>query len=184
MKFCTRVGWLVVLLAFGGAVHGQGVAGLPANVSMADKFKQQIAALSVAEPSMSAPVSMASAVFPAQLRAGQRAVVVIKVKILPGWHIYAYVPPSKPYIVTRKRLDLPSALQAEGDWQNPPARPYALDSTLFVWEGEQVFTREIEVARGAAGKQTLSAGLIYQTCNRKVCLPPAKKIDRLMLTIL
>lgn len=162
---------------------GSGASTMRADGSIADQFKEQIAALTVPEPSKSDPVSVASAVFPAQVRAGQRAVVVVKVRMAPGWHIYAYVPPSEPYIVARKQLELPSSLQAAGDWQNPPARPYDFDTHVFVWEDEQSFTREIKVVAGAAGKQTLSAGLFYQTCNRRVCLPPTKKLTSLALTI-
>ena len=173
----------VLFLSLTGMIAPAFAEATPSHSDVADQFEKEIAVLAVEEPSESDPVSVATAVFPAKVKVGERAVVVIKVRMKPGWHIYAYVPSSAPYIQTRQELELPGALRTAGEWSKPPAERLPFDQSVFVYEGDQVFVREIEAAASGGGEQKLSAGLFYQTCKRELCLPPTQKINQLTLTV-
>jgi thiol:disulfide interchange protein DsbD len=47
-----------------------------------------------------------------------------------------------------------------------------LNMEVEFYEGETPFTLPLKAATGAAGQQTLTVSVSYQSCNDKLCLPP------------
>lgn len=105
------------------------------------------------------------------------AAVIIKAELYPGWHIYAYVPPDKPYITTEQLLHLPQGVKAVGQWQKSPPQTLETDAGVFVYEVEAIFTQKMLVPKGSSG--TIEAGLSYQTCDIHQCMPPVEKTVKL-----
>jgi DsbC/DsbD-like thiol-disulfide interchange protein len=104
--------------------------------------------------------------------------VIVKAKVLPGWHIYAYVPKTQPYIQYKMILEVPKGITALTEWTKPNSYPY--ENNIFVYEGELVFARYFSVKDLGAGAK-IKAGLFYQTCDLRQCLPPNTKAKELKL---
>lgn len=100
--------------------------------------------------------------------------IVVKVALAPGWHIYAYVPPTLPYIAIDQILQLPEKVKAVGEWQKSEPEGSADDPGVLMYENEAVFIRKaVKLSPNEAG--VIRAGLYYQTCNSRQCLPPREK---------
>ena len=95
--------------------------------------------------------------------------VIMKVEVLDNWHIYAYVPPDQPYIVSELRLSTPDGLTPLEERETPIPYPYG--EGIFVYKGSLVFIRYFSVKKPLANN-TVGVGLYYQTCNISECLPP------------
>lgn len=102
----------------------------------------------------------------------EQAAVIIKVNIHYNWHIYAFVPPTQPYIASKMILDLPSGTTAIGDWEKPNAYPSS--DGVYLYKGELVFIHYLTIEKSSANGK-INCGLYYQTCDLRQCLPPTKK---------
>jgi len=100
--------------------------------------------------------------------------VVIKALIAPGWHLYAFVPSNMPYIPTQCLLKLPEGITAVSDWEKTKPMSSGIAAGVLVWEQEVVFVRRLKVEKSDM-KGVIEAGLSYQTCDLRQCLPPAEK---------
>ena len=143
-----------------------------------DQINEQIAALEVAEPTTRDPVSVVTTVIPATAKPGESVTVVIKARILNGWRIYRYVPPTAAYMPTKWVLELPEGVEKDGDWQMPTPEYLPGESNILIYQGEVVFQHKIKVAENTnvSGPKTIKTGLNYQTCNNDMCLRPTKKV--------
>jgi DsbC/DsbD-like thiol-disulfide interchange protein len=101
--------------------------------------------------------------------------IVVKVQLAPGWHIYQYVPSTKPYIPMKLILKLPDGVRAIGPWIKPRPIASASDPGVLIYLNEMIFIQKI--ARSSLTKigSTIQAGLYYQACNLHQCLPPREK---------
>ncbi len=117
---------------------------------------------------------------PVQLNAGLQhnpdgtVTVVVKARILGGWHIYSQVPANQPYVVTTLELE-PTGLTAVGQWAMPNGRPYPELPGVTVYEGNVTFERTLEVDSSASGPRTVKVVVGYQTCDHTMCFPPTTK---------
>ena len=136
------------------------------------RLKTAIAGLTCTSPDQRDPVSV-NAVLIKDSVSGKMA-VIIKTLIAPGWHLYAFVPSNLPYITTECVEKLPAGLTPAGNWQKSPSNISGTDPGVMIWEHEAVFVRrlrsDIQQAKGV-----LQAGLAYQTCDLRQCLPPKEK---------
>ena len=108
--------------------------------------------------------------------AGDSMAIIVKVRMAPGWHIYAYVPPSQPYIAIDQILRLPESLKASGSWEKTEPEASSDDPGVLIYENEAVFIQKaVKLPVGKTGG-VIKAGLYYQTCNLRQCLPPVEKI--------
>jgi len=129
-------------------------------------------ALEVEAPRRGKPVQWNAGVFPVAGEPG-RVQLVVKARILAGWHIYAEVPPKEPYANTVFRLDLPAGVIADGDWTRPEAHPSLMGGAgLLEWTGDVEFTRTLTVGREAEIPAALHLAIDYQTCDVSMCFPP------------
>ncbi|RKR05099.1 disulfide bond corrector protein DsbC [Flavobacterium sp. 90] len=140
------------------------------------KVEKAASALKVKSPVISDPVSLNAQVVWNDNKS--QVAVVIKVKVLPGWHIYAYVPKNQPYIQSKMVLELPKGVTPLSEWTKPNSYPY--EDNIFVYEGQMLFTRYFSVKDLGTGAK-ISAGLFYQTCDIRQCLPPNTKVKELKL---
>jgi DsbC/DsbD-like thiol-disulfide interchange protein len=100
--------------------------------------------------------------------------IIVKVTIAPGWHIYAYVPSSQPYIAIDQILQLPENIKATGEWVKTEAETSSDDPGVLVYENEAVFIHKaVKLSQGSTG--VIRAGLYFQTCNLRQCLPPKER---------
>lgn len=148
----------------------------PVDPVFTKKVEKAALTLKVKEPVVSDPVSVdAQLVWNSNK---SQVAVVIKSKILAGWHIYAYVPKNQPYVQYKMILDLPAGVTPLAEWIKPNSYPY--DDNIFVYKGQIIFTRYFSVKKIDAGAK-ITAGLFYQTCDIRQCLPPNTKVKELKL---
>jgi DsbC/DsbD-like thiol-disulfide interchange protein len=130
-----------------------------------------IKALPCSAPDEQAPVTVNTALV--KLPASGQMAVIIKARMAPGWHLYAYVPSDMPYIRTECLLELSPGVTAVGGWQKSRAIPSGTDRGVLLWEQEVVFVQRLRLGKNNKGR--LRAGLSYQVCDLRQCLPPADK---------
>lgn len=151
--------------------------------SSAGPLDTHIAELPVPDTSERDPVAVVTSVFPNRAAPGETVTVIVKIRVQPGWRIYRYVPPTAPYMSTRWVLDHSDGVEPSGVWQKPQPEYLAGHSDILIYQGEQVFTRQLTLAEDAPDTVTLTAGLNYQTCNNDMCLRPTRKTTELSVTV-
>lgn len=97
--------------------------------------------------------------------------LVIRVKIHPGYHIYAKVSDKDPFINTEFKLELPNGLSKDGDMKLPAAKLLDKGGTT-VYEGECIFRQRL-IGNGV-GKMRCTVS--YQCCDNTICMPPTEKV--------
>jgi len=137
-----------------------------------DRIKNAANELQCPVPDEQDPVSV-NAVIVRGENEGELA-VVIKATMAAGWHIYAYVPDDQPYIVTEMILRLPGSVSKTGEWIKSPASPSSTDRGVLNYEKEAVFYCLLISESSDSG--ILQAGILYQACNERQCLPPREKL--------
>ena len=137
-------------------------------------------------PTELTPMTVSAALTQAGARPGETVMVTIAVRLLPGWHTYAVVPPEEPYIQTKWILEPGAGVTAEGDWLAPPATPDPENPKLMLYQSQKdplVFLHDLRVADDAKGEITVRAGVLFQTCDASRCLPPERKVFDLKLKV-
>ena len=102
--------------------------------------------------------------------------IVVRLKIHPGYHIYAYVAESDPFVTTQVELQLPEGWTIVGKPKLPSAKSYNKQGTT-VYEDEAIFRYEISGSGQGEAKCTVS----YQCCDAHICFPPIEKELKVML---
>ena len=145
--------------------------------SARSSFDKQLASgikeLSCPLPDEQEPISI-NAVLIKEKTTGKMA-IVIKALIAPGWHLYCFVPSNMPYIPTECILKLPAGVTAVSGWEQTRPMASGTGPGVLVWEQEVVFVRRLKSDRSDQ-KGIIQAGLSYQTCDLRQCLPPAEKL--------
>ena len=100
--------------------------------------------------------------------------VIVKVAMAPGWHIYAYVPDTQPYIPIDQILQLPENMKSVGEWIKTEPETSSDDPGVLIYKDEAVFIHKV-VKSSKRNAGVIKAGLYYQTCNLRQCLPPREK---------
>lgn len=150
-----------------------------------DQLTGAIEQIAIPEPTERDPVSVITAVIPTTAGPGDTVTVVIKARILDGWRIYRYVPPTAAYMPTKWVLELPDGVEKKGDWQKPTPEYLAGEMDILIHQGDVIFRHTVKIAETAKSGQTaiLKAGLKYQTCNNDMCLRPTEKVTELTIAI-
>ncbi len=118
------------------------------------------------------PVSMQMDVYPGAAKAGDIVTSIIKVKVHPGWHIYAR-DPSGMFIVSEVSIIPPATLEKQGKLIKPRSKFYPEDPNMSVYKGEFYFLQKLKVLANTRGVQKVQGELFFQTCNKYKCLMPA-----------
>ncbi|TNJ46962.1 hypothetical protein KFZ70_05910 [Tamlana fucoidanivorans] len=104
--------------------------------------------------------------------------VIMKINLLPGWHIYSFVPKTQPYIPTELLLELPKGIYKIGDWIKPMDEAY--NDGVYIYHGVQTFVHYLKVTNSNYSNE-LTCGIYYQTCDLNKCYPPNEKLIKLKL---
>lgn len=96
--------------------------------------------------------------------------LAIRIKIHPGYHIYAKISDKDPYIPTTFDFQLPEGWKQEGEMQLPSFTQLD-DNGTTVYTGECVFRQTFE----GKGSGEIKCVIRYQCCNNTICLPPVEK---------
>ncbi|MFD2554111.1 protein-disulfide reductase DsbD domain-containing protein [Sphingobacterium tabacisoli] len=94
--------------------------------------------------------------------------VVVKVKIHPGYHIYAFVSDQDPYVQTEVDVKVSGSYTKKGELRLPSFK-YFNNKGTTIYENEIVFIQEIE----GSGSGAIEIELSYQCCDSQICFPPA-----------
>lgn len=94
--------------------------------------------------------------------------VIIKMKIHSGYHIYANVAKSDPFIATTVEMQLPAGCQLAGELKKPSFKAFN-DNGTTIYEDEISFAQEI------SGTGIVKCVVGYQCCDAHICMPPVKK---------
>ena len=106
------------------------------------------------------------------LPAGKRAVLELRFKVLPGFHVNSHAPKSELLLPTRVELGAEAGVKVSAA-EYPAGMPFsfAVDPTekLDVYAGD--FVVRVPVV-ATAGAHELKGSLVYQACNNAACYPP------------
>lgn len=140
------------------------------------------------------PVRFSARIEPAQVRAGEKARIVLTATIDPGWHLYSLSQPSGGPRPTRITLEEGGPLRLVSPPVQP--KPRVAPDPNFSMPGEPPFMTETfegkvdfqlaVVAEGPPGTDPRSAGLkvYFQACDDHQCLPPRTRPVDLVVTVL
>jgi hypothetical protein len=135
--------------------------------------KATVASLELDEPSHESPVSVGAVIVDGE-KEGEK-VIMIKTKIMDGYHIYAYVPAGEAYIKTEQGVELPAGVELLGEWEKTAPAPYPGKDKLLIYKEENSFKHKIKVGSNVANGTTIKCWLYYQCCDASICFPPKKK---------
>lgn len=138
------------------------------DVAIAAAAKQ----LKCAEPDEEKPVTLKAQL----VKEGDSIAVIVKVQMAPGWHIYQYVPSSQPYIPIEHILKVPENVRIVGEWEKTKPTSSANDPGVLIYEQEAVFVHKALKLSDGKAEDVVRAGLYYQTCNLRQCLPPEEEV--------
>lgn len=165
---------------------------LPPSSSSADeltleRFELAVLALHPAAPFNHDPLSMRTAAVSVNPGVGDAVVAAMKLRILPGWYIYAKVPAEQPFIETELILEHGPELSIVDDWTGPPTLPHKTAANTRIYESgaeDLLFFRELVVSERGSGESRITVGLKYQICEADYCLPPRTKTQQLVVGLL
>ncbi len=101
----------------------------------------------------------------------ETTVVTVHLSIDPGWHVYESVEPDSGYVVAEPRLELPEGVEVTQSWStNSVSVEGRLGKGARWFEDELTYRCEIRL--GGADPSDVRAGLHFQVCDRKMCMPP------------
>jgi len=112
---------------------------------------------------------------PVEANPGGEAEILLRIDVLPGWHINAHRP-SQGFLVptTLKFAELSEIQIVEERWPDPKVRRLRFSEVpLELYEGAVEVILRIRVKPGVPpGTYVLRGELRYQACNDEVCVPP------------
>ena len=99
------------------------------------------------------------------VKQGDSPAIIVKAQMAAGWHIYAYVPSTQPYIAIDQILQLPEAVRAVGEWRKSEPEASSDDPGVLLYKNEAVFIHKAIRSQRTKGIGVIKTGLYYQTCN-------------------
>ncbi|MGQ1785433.1 protein-disulfide reductase DsbD domain-containing protein [Saccharicrinis sp. GN24d3] len=137
------------------------------------KTKESKNELKLDEPTHAEPVSVGAILVEGE-REGEKQ-VVIKTKIMEGYHIYAFVPAGEAYIKTEQGIELPKGVKLVGSWDKSSPAPYPGKDKIMIYKDQNTFKHKVKVDANVTKGTTIKCWLYYQCCNADICFPPKKK---------
>ena len=106
------------------------------------------------------------------LPAGKRAMLELRFKVLPGFHVNSHTPKSELLLPTKVELGTEAGVKVSAA-EYPAGVPFSFpidpSEKLDVYAGD--FLVRVPVV-AAAGQHELKGSLVYQACNNAACYPP------------
>jgi DsbC/DsbD-like thiol-disulfide interchange protein len=137
------------------------------------------------EPTREKPVVWLATLTPASAKPGEKVILTIHGKIMPGWHIYAAERASGPSIPTRHDLLLPTGITTVSEWKHPQPK-IGVSSFGPVSKYTDKFESTIDLLLADSltpGTLELECTVVFQACNFELCLPPQTIQQKLSLNI-
>jgi len=168
--FTESGGWLFLVNS-----REKDVVGNDYSVLKKEKEAQVNAAIPAPEqPKQASPMAQPSKTTPVVLDAnaetlpdGNKAIVITS-NIFTGFHIYAKVAETDPFIETKISIELPEGYETDGAMQLPSVMLLNKESKTTVYSGENSFVQKIKGNGNGTAKITIE----YQCCDDSVCYPP------------
>jgi hypothetical protein len=123
--------------------------------------------LKLEAPSAAQRINMAVAV--GRSSENKEIPVFVKVRLAPGYHVYALEKTNSRNQATEIEAKLPAGLRLDGPWRGP--EPKKLSDGSRVYENEAVFTN---VLKGTPKAEKVEITVSFQVCNELACWPPEK----------
>lgn len=98
----------------------------------------------------------------------EKAEIVVRFTIRPGFHIYAASGDAGAYVLTKIEFTWPSGIRPAGQMVCPEGKEYEADPKVRIYEGMVEFRQPLTVE--TEGKVTCT--VTYQACDATICLPP------------
>jgi thiol:disulfide interchange protein len=122
-----------------------------------------------------------------RVRPGDPIALQLIATIQPGWHLYSLTTPAGGPIPTTAVIE-GGTLQSAALYQPAPERrfdpSFNLDTEIFSGQVILLVSGTVPIhAEGAEGAQDVTAGVRYQACSDRLCLPPKKKTASLNLVV-
>ena len=130
----------------------------------------------VAAPTDMAPVQGAAGIVPSRMSPGGSATLVVRLRIAPGWHLYAADALGGPNQPTRLETTLPAGCSAVGEWESPAAAPLVTSQGVTaIYQTEAVFRQSLQFAASIPlGETAIVCDVHYQACDARRCLRPER----------
>lgn len=182
---CGSSGQLAAVIATATMMFGVGCDSATAPAPKAEPVSQRsergetslAAEPADSEPVVEEPVVWSAVAVPATVAAGTEFVLEVRARIAPGWGIQpmggAAGGPSLP---TTIELELPTGVEAVGDWKLPTARRLIdKPGTGAVHEGVVTFRRALKIVAGQqVGPLEVGCEVGFQACDAEFCRRPEK----------
>ena len=116
-------------------------------------------------------IKAGAVVQPGRVRLGERVTLAVRVRLAPGFHVYAMEEAGSADRRTEIAVTAPDLLEPQGDWQGPA--PRVKDDGSRTFAGDVLFRRQFSVSgKAPAGRHKVAVGLDVQVCNEALCWPP------------
>jgi len=146
-----------------------------------DIIRRRLLARASLAPMENSPVVIQAEITPPVAKPGDVVTLAIRMRIAPGWHVYAVVPAGNSFQATEMHLDTPTGMIADERWLNPPAKPYQSGVTIYV--GDVVFQRKLRIGKVNEPKLEVPITVSFEACNSQQCLPPRSKALRVSVVL-
>jgi DsbC/DsbD-like thiol-disulfide interchange protein len=104
-----------------------------------------------------------------------KSVIVVEMRIGPGWHVNSHTPSEKFLIPTTVVLTSSAGAFSPVRYPKDVEKRFSFSpKPLRVYEGTVRFETDLELPAGAAGAAEITGGLDYQACNQNMCFAPAR----------
>ena len=124
---------------------------------------------------------------PKSPRAGEHARILVKGRVVEGWHIYSLVPADDEFAPLPTKVTTESGRQMElvgPPYESNPVVAFdpVIGMELSYHENSFYFFQNLMLAETTSGNQPFSSNVSirYQACSDKICLPP--KTEKLTLS--
>ncbi len=148
---------------------------LQQEVADSAEIQTQIDRMIVEEPEGDQPVTFSGTIVPISSDNSNNDVkkyrVIVRFKIMDGWHLYSFVPKAEAYVPTTLKLENVKGLVADGAWTKSPSTPTIENPRLLIWENECVFSKDLTIDHSKFLDKQLELSVDYQVCNEQTCLP-------------
>ena len=151
------------------------------SASTEEVSRRRLLARTIPTPSDSKPVVCSAEISPSSGLPGQVAVLAIRLRIAPGWHISAGSSQS-PSTNILKIESAPHPSLAYGQWIWPPPVPVGPGTTGYT--GDIVICRRVTLGQVQPDNITFTVSLSFQACNRERCLLPYSESFQLSVEVL
>ncbi len=139
--------------------------------------------LTVAEPTVTNRVTAGALLWPKRAHPNEVVTLYIKVRLAPGFHIYALDHSGVSTMPTKIIDSLPNALRPQCPWRS--TAPKTLEDGSRVLMGDVLFQRPLRVSAAARpGTNVVPVELQFQICNEALCWPPDKLQLKTQLEVL